>query len=140
MRPLSLVLPASLLVFAAGAAAQTSYPRPGAASISTVQVSAPQRPVQLTYEEADRIGGAYALSNGWRLDVQPAWTHIDAVIDAQKPIRLIAVGPYRFVSRDGSMSMEFNRGARGEDMVMRYMPDPRLARVVEISSVPLAQR
>lgn len=140
MRPLSLLLPASLLAFAVHAAAQTPYPRPDVASISTVQVTAPVRPAQVTYEEAERISGQYAMANGWRLHVQPSWNHIDAAIDAQKPIRLLAVAPYRFVSRDGSMSMEFNRGAHGDDMVMRYLPDPRLARMVEISSVPLARR
>ena len=35
--------------------------------------------------------------------------------------------------------MEFNRGELGEDMQMSYVPDPRLAQVVVISSA-VAQR
>jgi hypothetical protein len=35
--------------------------------------------------------------------------------------------------------MEFNRGEAGDEMLMSYRPDPRLAQVVVISS-RLAQR
>jgi hypothetical protein len=141
MRPLSLLLPASLLLLASSAGAQNMpYPPSEAASMSTVQVTARPKATWVREEEAQQIRGAYSMSNGWRMDVRAAARHIDATIDRQKPIRLIAVAPYKFVSRDGNVTMEFNRGEWGEDMMMSYVPDPRLAQVVVISSVPLAQR
>lgn len=139
MRPLSLLLPASLLLASSATAQNLPYPPAEAAPLSTVEVTAPVRPIQIMHDEAQHITGAYAMSNGWRLNVQPSWNHIDATIDKQRPIRLLAVAPYRFASLDGNVIMEFNRGARGDDMMMSYRPNPRLAWVV-LTSMPIAQR
>lgn len=140
MRPFTLLLPASLLVLASSAGAQDlPYPQPDTGSVSTVQVS-PAKTVRIRDEQAANIVGSYAMSNGWYLKVRPATRHIEAKIDDRAPLRLLAVAPYKFASPDGSVTMEFNRGNTGEDMLMSYMPDPRLARVVVISSAPLAQR
>ena len=140
MRPLPLLLPASLFVFAASAVAQTlPYPRTDTQPMSTVQVTAPAKPVKIWPEQARQIRGTYEMSNGWYMDVRPAKRHIDATIDQEKPLRLHAVGAYKFASLDGNVTMEFNRGEWGDEMLMSYVPDPRLAQVVVISS-RLAQR
>lgn len=139
MRPMSFLFPASLVVLAFSASAQTMpYPQPDAASAPTVQVRAPAAPAYLTEEEGEQINGAYAMSNGWRLDVKAGARYLDARIDKQKPMRLQAVTPDTFVSRDGSVTMQFNQGQLG-DMVMSYIPDRRLAQVIVISS-RMAQR
>lgn len=140
MRPLSLLLPASVLVFAFSAGAQTlPYPPSDTASISTVQVTGPARTARIGEEQASKIGGFYAMSNGWYLKVRTASRYIDAAIDNEKPIRLLPVAPYRFASGDGNVTMEFNRGESGDDMMMSYVPGPGLAQVV-LTSAPLAQR
>ena len=140
MRSLSLVLPACLVLSAANAGAQSShYPLNESESMSTVQVTAPTQTYQIRDDEVEWISGAYAMSNGWRMKVEPAQDGIVARIDKQRPIRLVALSPDRFVSRDGNVSMEFNRGAQGDEMLMSYVPDPRLAQVIVVKAT-LAQR
>lgn len=140
MRAMSFLFPASLLVLACSASARTMpYPQPDAESDSSVQVRAPARTVYLTEDQERQVRGSYALSNGWRLKVQTAARYIDARIDNEPPMRLRAVSKDKFVSRDGSVIMQFNQGKYGEDMTMSYVPDRRLAQVVVISS-RMAQR
>lgn len=140
MRHLSLLFPAALLLLAAGTGAQTMpYPQVDVAPVTSVHVNAAARPVWISADQARQIAGIYAMSNGWKLKVLPFSRSIDATIDRQKPIRLLAVSADKFVSGDGSVTMEFNRGALGNEMTMRYLPDPRLADVVELSS-SVAQR
>jgi hypothetical protein len=140
MRPLSLLLPASLLLLASSPGAQNlAYPHADSASVSSVQVTAPVKGVMLFADQAAQIARSYAMSNGWRLQVRTGSRHIDATIDNQRPMRLLAVSPDKFVSRDGNVTMEFNQGSYGDDMTMSYVPDPRLAQVVVLSS-RMAQR
>lgn len=139
MRALSLVLPASLIVLAGTASAQNQPYPPPEMSVSTVQVTAPTKAMMLTAEQEERVGGSYAMSNGWRLTVAPGTRHIDARIDNQRAMRLIPVSEDKFVSRDGNVTMEFNRGRSGNDMLMSYVPNPLLGQVIVISST-LAQR
>lgn len=141
MRPLSLLPPACLLLLASSAGAQTlPYPQPEDPSMSTVQVTAPPKPIRVREVQAEKIGGSYAMSNGWHLRVRTGSRHIDATIDNQRPLRLIAVEPYKFASPSGNVIMEFNKGNEGDDMLMSYVPNPRLAQVVVIGSEPIAQR
>jgi hypothetical protein len=140
MRSLSLILPASLLLFASEVSAQSqNYPLADPASISSVQVTAPTQAFPFWNDDAEAISGAYAMSNGWRIKVEPAHDGIVAQVDKQRPIRLVALSQDRYVSRDGNVSMEFNRGARGDDMSMSYVPDSRTAQVVVVTAT-LAQR
>ena len=141
MRPLSLLLSASLLVLSASASARTmpypdaDTPSPG----STVQVSAPAAAF-VPDGVAEQIRATYALSNGWRLKVDTVTRRfIEARIDNQRMMRLHAVSKDRFVSRNGNVTMQFNQGEFGDDMTLSYVPDARLAQVVVISS-RLAQR
>jgi nitrogen fixation protein len=99
-----------------------------------VQVTAPPHAVRVSDEQTRAVSGAYALSNGWRLHVRPALNGVVARIDDQKPMRLIALSPDKYVTRDGNVAMEFNRGADGDEMMMSYVPDPRLAEVVVVTS------
>lgn len=133
------MLPASLSLLAAGAGAQNlPYPQ-HTAPMSTVQVSAPVRGTWVRPEQAQLIAGTYDMSNGWSMRVRTAPRHIDATIDDRQPIRLIPVSPYKFVSGDGNVTMHFNQGIWGDEMVMSYIPDRRTAQVVVLSS-RMAQR
>lgn len=140
MPTLPSLLSASLLLLASSAFAQTTpYPQADDPSLSTVQVRAPSKTVWLNEVHAREIAGSYALSNGWDLRVRTASRFIDASVDGQKPMRLYHVEQDRFVSRDGNVAMHFNQGENGDMMTMRYVPDPRLAQVVELSA-RMAQR
>ena len=140
MRSLFSLFPASLLALAASAGAQQlPYPQPGAASVNTVQVTAPARTLPIRLEEARQIGGSYEMSNGWFMQVQTASYYIDATIDDQKPIRLVKVARNQFASSDGNVNMVFNQGMSGDEMTMSYVPDRALAQVVVLSS-RMAQR
>lgn len=141
MRSLSLMLPASLLVLASAAGAQTqSNPSTQSDEGAKVEVTAPSQPFEFYASEAEWISGAYAMSNGWRLKVDPAPDGIVAQIDKRHPIQLVAVSRDKYVTADGNMWMEFNRG-RGDDMVLSYVPDTRTAQVVVVTSTStLAQR
>lgn len=142
MRSLFPILSVSLLVLAAHAGAQEQNP-PSTTSgaISQVQVMAPTQAFRFYEHDAEWISGAYKMSNGWRLKVEPSANGIVAQIDKRRPIRLVASSPDRYVSPDGLVAMEFNRGPSGDDMMMSYVPDQRTAEVVVITSTGLlAQR
>lgn len=79
------------------------------------------------------------MANGWTLKVRTNLHDIDTTIDSEKPMRLLAVSSKKFVSGDGNVIMEFNRGDSGDDMMMSYIPGPGLAQVV-VTSSPMAQR
>ena len=132
MRPPYLLIPASLLVLAAGAGAQTQpYPQPDTAPISTVTVTAPGKAIRLKPDEVKQIAGTYDMANGWRLEVRGRPEYIDATIDTEKPMRLKAVSRNKFVSGDGNVTMEFKQGT-GEDMKLSYVPDPSKPSMVSI--------
>lgn len=162
MRSLSLLFPASLLVLGANAVAQTEATlSTESGSTSKVQVIASAQPFAFYDSDAEWISGAYAMSNGWRLKVDPSRDGIVAYIDRQSPrlvvdpslggfvvqtgerhpVKLTAVSRDRYVTADGNIAMEFNRGQQGDEMLMSYVPDSRTAQVVVVSSVArLAQR
>lgn len=140
MRPLSSLLPASLFLLASSALAQTTpYPQPAPESMSTVQVSAPVKAMLIFPDQAEQLNATYAMSNGWRMKVTPSSRSISAVIDNEKPIRLVQVERDKFVSGDGKVSMQFNQGDWGDDMTMSYVPGQDLAQVITVSS-RMAQR
>ena len=140
MRPLSRLLSASLLLLASSALAQTlPYPQAAAEPMSTVQVSAPVKAMLIFPDQAEQLAATYAMSNGWRLKVKPSSRFISAVIDNEKPIRLVQVEPDKFVSGDGKVTMQFNQGEWGDDMTMSYVPGQDLAQVITVSS-RMAQR
>lgn len=145
MRPLPLALSASLLLFAPGAGAQSgNYPINDDMPISRVEVTAqPRTAFRIWDYQAEAVSGAYELSNGWRLKVQPARGGIVAQIDKQHPMRLVAQSPDRFVSRDGNVIMEFNRGDSRDDMMMSYVPsdvtNPRMTQIIVVTA-KMAQR
>jgi hypothetical protein len=141
MHSRSLIFPACLLL-AASAGAQTQHdPLTDPESTSQVQVRAPAQPFQFWEYEAEDISGAYAMSNGWRMKVDPSSEGIVAQIDKRPALHLVAVARDRYATRDGNVWMEFNRGARGDDMLMRYVPDARTAQVVVVTAtMALAQR
>jgi hypothetical protein len=146
MRALSLMLCPALLLAAAGAGAQTAsaqaqdYPQTEPESISQVQVVAPTQSFAFREYEAEAISGGYKMSNGWKMKVDPSSDGIVAQIDRQRPIKLVALSPDLYASRDGIVSMQFNRGPLGEDMLMSYVPGPHMAQVVVTSTSTLAQR
>jgi len=144
MRAISLLLPVSLLLLAPSVGAQSgNYPINDDASITRVEVTAQPPAFRISDYQQDAVSGVYDLSNGWRLTVGPAGDGIRAMIDKRRPIRLIAQSPDRFVSRDGNVIMEFNRGDSGDDMMMSYVPrsnsDSRVAQMIVVTA-KMAQR
>ena len=139
MRPHFLLLSAALLLAPSAGAQNIPYPPADTAPLSSVQVTAPAKTQRIKSHEAQKISGAYEMSNGWYLRVLTSARHIDAIIDDRKPLRLAQVAPYRFVSGDGNVDMRFNRGSSGDDMEMSYRPDRDLAARIVISS-RIAQR
>lgn len=140
MRPLYL-LPASLLLLASSALAQTlPYPKAAAEPISTVEVTAPVKTLPIFSDQAEQLHATYAMSNGWRLKVKPTNRYISAVIDNEKPIRLVQIERDKFVSGDGKVSMQFNQGEWGDDMTMSYVPGNDLSQVITVSTTRMAQR
>lgn len=137
--PLAVALAVSMTLFVADAAAQ-SRPLPASSGpISSVEVTAPARTVRVYQDDLDAVRGTYAMSNGWRMEVSPAPGGIAAKIGRDRPMRLVALSPDKYASRDGNVTMEFNRGDSGDDMVMSYVPDPRLAQIIVVKAT-LAQR
>jgi len=140
MRPLVFLIPASLLLAAGAGAQNMPYPPADTAPIaSSVQVTARSFSDRIKPTYARKISGAYDMSNGWYMRVWTARRFIETVIDDQPPLRLVQVAPYRFVSGDGNVTMQFNLGETGDDMQMSYAPDGRFAERIVISS-RLAQR
>ena len=148
MRSLSLILCPALLLAAAGAGAQEAaqaqapsqdYPLTQPDSVSTVKVVATPQAFEFWEYEAEAISGGYKMSNGWRMKVDPSSDGIVARIDKQRPIKLVALSRDMYATRDGNVTMEFNRGPLGEDMLMSYVPQSRTAQRVVVTST-LAQR
>lgn len=142
MRTRYFALPLSLLLVAHAGAQTGKLPYPAATPSSTVQVTASAPAYRIWYDEQDRVSGRYAMSNGWRLEVAPSGNGIEARIDKRRPIQLTALSADKFVSSDGNVTMEFNRGAYADEMLMSYVPesrDPRLAQVIVIKAT-MAQR
>lgn len=136
---LGVAVAVSMTLFVADAAAQSRPLPPGSEPISSVEVTAPARSVRIYQKDLDAVSGTYAMSNGWRLQVTPAPGGVSAKIGRDRPMRLVALSPDKYATRDGNVTMEFNRGSSGDDMVMSYVPDRRLAQVIVVKAT-LAQR
>lgn len=135
MKVLYLAIPVALILAAPNAGAQsTDYPATDSTTLPTVQVTAPPRTIHVSENEAAQISGAYQMSNGWRLKVTPARGGIVAAIDRERPMRLLAVSADKYVTRDGNVTMEFNRGADRDEMAMSYVPRSNLAAVVVLTT------
>jgi hypothetical protein len=132
----------ALLLVATGAGAQAQQAQTEPESVSTVQVTAEAPPFQFRDYQAEAISGGYQMSNGWRMQVASASDGITAQIGKAHPIRLVALSPDLYATRDGNVTMQFNRGPQGEDMLMSYVPaGSGIAQVVVMStSTSLAQR
>jgi hypothetical protein len=140
MRTLFLAIPLSLLLVASHATAQSQdYPFTEDSPVSTVHVTAPVRGVFVTPDQTDQVKGLYEMSNGWRLHVRPASRGIVARIDDERPMRLIALSADRYVTADGNVAMEFNKGDFGDEMTMSYVPSSRLAERIVIRSTVAAR-
>jgi len=133
MRLQSLALAATLLLVAANAAAQSAssdYPATGQPAMSSVQVTAPPRGQRVPDADPDTVSGQYRLSNGWKLEVNPGYSGIWTRIDRQRPMRLSAVSKDTYASHDGNVWMRFD--VERDEMVMRYVPQSRLAEIIEV--------
>ena len=150
MRPLALIFSVSLLLVSNGNAQAQVTPSSEVQSTSRVEVTAPERTFEFYRSEADWVSGGYKMSNGWRITVDAASDGIVAKIDKRSPIRLVtkidtgsairlvAVSRDRYVSPDGNVVMEFNRGTEGDEMLMSYIPVDRTAQVI-VASAKMAQ-
>lgn len=75
--------------------------------------------------------GAYALADGRVLQVQRPGLHLMAALDAGWARSLEPVGPHRFATRDGRLTVVFEPNADGDFETLR---------VIENNSVTVAAR
>lgn len=94
---------------------------------------------RISREEAGKVAGAYATSNGWHMKIYASPRFIDATIDNEKPIRLRAIPSSKFISGDGDVTVIFGRDNWGAELTMTYVPRPNLVKL-ELGSASLAQR
>jgi hypothetical protein len=140
MRTLFIAAPAAFFLLTSNATAQTTdYPLAGPTAVPTVQVTAVPKVYSVSDGETEAISGAYSMSNGWRLKVEPARDGILAQIDKQHKMHLIALSADKFVTADGNVALEFNRGPDRDSMQMSYVPTSNIAEVIVIGST-LAKR
>jgi hypothetical protein len=140
MRTVFIVVPAVFFLLASNASAQSKdYPITSSEAMPTVQVTATPRVFQISDGDTEAISGTYRISNGWRLKVEPARDGIVAQIDKQHKMRLIALSADKFVTADGNVAMEFNRGPDRDSMQMSYVPSSNIAEVIVVGST-LAER
>lgn len=134
MRYSLLALSSFMFLVAPSAGAQSSdYPAPEGV-MSTVQVSAPPRAYHFSKDDVDYASGHYEMQNGWSLNVTASSSGIDATIDGQRSMHLIALGPNRYVSRSGNVVMDFDVGGDPNVMQMSYVPRSNLAAVIVVRS------
>lgn len=97
------------------------------AALSQVQVRGQNRRHRLDADEARKVRGTYALSNGWTMRVIPQPTRVLISINEGAPIALLPQSADKFASVDGKIATVFNLGPWDEDVVMSYVPDGRLS-------------
>jgi hypothetical protein len=141
------VAAACAVVIPIQAIAQTAAPAAkidgeAAEALAQVQVSGKARRHRLDADEAKKVAGTYAMSNGWTLRVTPRVRQIHIQINDGPPIPLIAQSGDKFASADGNIATVFNLGPWQEDVVMSYVPTGALAseRLVIGSAAALASR
>lgn len=128
MRSLIAAIPLSLLLVAPFAGAQShDYPLTEDSGIATVHVRPEMHRFPVTAQQTEAVKGDYALSNGWHLRVRPTYKGIEAQVDQQPPMYLMALSEDKFITRDGNVDMTFNMGTFGDDMLMSYVPESRTA-------------
>lgn len=133
MRTLLTAVPLSLLLVTPFAGAQShDYPLTDE-SVSTVRVHH-QRGFPVTEQQTEAVKGDYALTNGWHLRVRSEYKGIEAQIDKERPMHLIALSGDKYVTEDGNVAMEFNLGALGDDMIMDYVPRSDVAAVLHVGT------
>lgn len=142
MRSYLTAIPMSLLLVAPFAGAQSrDYPLTDDSAMATVQVRPTIRYFPVTEEQTETVKGAYALTNGWRLNVKSTYHGVEAQIDNQMPMHLIALSPDKYSTRDGNVVMTFNLGSMGDDMLMSYVPRSDAMAVLTVgTSAHLAAR
>ena len=146
---LLLSLTAACAVFVPSAAAAQALPATKSApvddeardALSQVQVRGQTRRHRLDADEAKKVRGTYAMSNGWTIQVTPRVSRVFISINQGAPIELLAQSGDKFASADGSIATVFNLGPWQDEVVMSYVPDRRLSdqRVI-IGSGALAAR
>lgn len=123
MRTLLTAVPLSLLLVAPFAGAQLhDYPLTDESAVSTVHVRPALHAFPVTEQQTETVKGDYALTNGWHLRVRSTYKGIEAQIDKERPMYLIALSPDKYTTRDGNVAMDFNLGPLNDDMIMSYVP------------------
>jgi hypothetical protein len=97
------------------------------AALSQVQVRGQARRHRLDNSEMRRVGGTYAMSNGWIMEVKPSPRNVLVTINDGAPIELLPQTADRFATADGNIATVFNLGPWQDDVVMSYVPDGRLS-------------
>jgi hypothetical protein len=92
-----------------------------------VQVRGQIRRHRLDPDEARKIRGTYAMSNGWTVRVTPQVRRVFITVSDGAPVELLAQSADKFSSADGNIAAMFNLGPWEDDIVMSYVPDARLS-------------
>jgi hypothetical protein len=92
-----------------------------------VQVRGQVRRHRLDPDEARKIRGTYAMSNGWTVRVTPQVRRVFITVNDGAPVELLAHSADKFSSADGNIATMFNLGPWEDDIVMSYVPDARLS-------------
>lgn len=95
------------------------------AGISCQRAGGPPAPVTPSAEVMDAIDGTYRLSNGARLELSNTNNRLVADFGRTPDLRLVPVGPNRFESRDGNVTVSYESNAREDWIVVSYPADTR---------------
>jgi len=109
---------------AAGAPAlqETTVP---VAGISCNRTEPPPKPVTPAADVMSVIDGKYRLSNGATLALAGLDQRLVADFGRAPEVPLVAIGPNRFESRDGTVKLRYEADARTERIVVSYPADNR---------------
>lgn len=120
---------------------QAAAAAPQPTTMSEIRVTAPAQKSfrTLRLAEAAAVRGTYAMSNGWVVKVRPDRRTVFAEIDRRGMMELRPVSADKFTTLDGSMTMQFNLGDDGNDMLLGYRPDPALAQMVYVGTALAAR-
>lgn len=95
------------------------------AGISCQRAGGPPTPVTPSAEVMDAIDGTYRLSNGARLELSNTNNRLVADFGRTPDLRLVPVGPNRFESGDGNVTVSYESNAREDWIVVSYPADAR---------------
>ena len=127
MRVLSPLVAAACLLAAPFVSAAQCGPGQGRVDVTAQRaaVAGPNGFIATGAQLADEVEGTYALSNGRRLELIDLDQQVVADFGKWSRVRLDEVGPHRFASREGDVTLTWLPGERLDTIVLSYPADSR---------------